>query len=426
MKRMGKGIALLILALIVSSCVSHKQKPNIILIMADDMGYECLSCNGSTSYDTPNLDKLANNGVRFTNCFSTPLCTPSRVQLMTGKYNHRNYEEFGTLPKGEKTFAHLSKDAGYATAVAGKWQLVGHYEGSGYKGEGVYPQEAGFDEHCLWQIDKFGSRYWSPLIQQNGSIIENTEDKFGPDLICDFIIDFIERKKEQPFLVYYPMILTHDPFVPTPDSEHSYEQKHKNDKAFFGDMVEYTDKIVGRIVKTINQLGLSDNTLVIFIGDNGTHKSITTETMQGPVTGAKGKTIDTGIHVPLIAKWAGQSASGKVNDDLIDFTDFLPTLLQAIAGKMPADFISDGRSFLPQIKGEKGNPRDWIFCHYDPKWGRWQKSSFVRTKQYKLYDDGIMYDVKSDPLEEKPILSGDELDNPIERRKMQLVFNKMK
>jgi len=402
--------------------MEKEQKPNIILIMADDLGYECLSCNGSTSYQTPNLDILATKGVRFTNCFSMPLCTPSRVQLMTGKYNFRNYTEFGTLPRGQKTFANLLKEAGYKTAVAGKWQLVGNYEGSSYKGEGVYPEEAGFDEHCLWQIDQFGHRYWSPLIIENGKQIANTEGKYGPDLVSDFISDFAGRNQNQPFFIYYPMILTHDPFVPTPDSEHSDKQKHKNDPSFFGEMVEYTDKIIGRIVEKIQKLGLSEKTLIIFTGDNGTHKSIVTETSDGPVRGAKGQTIDTGIHVPLVIEWSGNSIKSQVCDDLIDFTDFLPTLCDAANIEIPEDFIYDGRSFLPQILGNKGNSRDWIFCDYNPKWGKWEKARFVRTKRYKLYDDGRLYDLDTDPMEEHPILPGDTDDKVNLRKSLKQIF----
>jgi len=162
----------LLLIISFNSCTinTKDKKTNIILIMADDLGYEGLSCNGSLSYKTPNLDKLANSGIRFTNCYSTPLCTTSRVQLMTGMYNHRNYTEFGTMPPDQITFAHLLKEAGYSTCVAGKWQLVGHFKGTGYRGKGTYPEENGFEEYCLWQLDRFGSRYWEPLLNTNRSV----------------------------------------------------------------------------------------------------------------------------------------------------------------------------------------------------------------------------------------------------------------
>lgn len=173
---------------------TRKRKPNIILIMADDLGYEGLSCNGSLSYKTPHLDKLARTGVRFTHCYSQPLCTPSRVQIMTGQYNFRNYTEFGALHPKEITFGHILQKAGYATCVVGKWQLAARN-----KGIGTYPDKAGFDEHCLWQVDKLGSRYRSPLIQENSKIRDDLKGKYGPDVFLDYIQGFMERKKKGPF-----------------------------------------------------------------------------------------------------------------------------------------------------------------------------------------------------------------------------------
>ena len=139
------GLALTACSL-VNRCRSVRRKPNIILIMADDLGIETLGCYGATDYQTPALDALAASGIRFTNCYSMPLCTPSRVALMTGLYNHRNYTEFGSLPPGSVTFAHHLKQAGYRTCVAGKWQLAGKVEGARYRGEGMLPAEAGFGD----------------------------------------------------------------------------------------------------------------------------------------------------------------------------------------------------------------------------------------------------------------------------------------
>jgi len=406
---------------------NEKSKPNIVLIMADDLGYECLSSNGSVSYQTPNLDKLAEDGVRFTDCYSTPLCTPSRVQLMSGMYNSRNYTEFGTMPKGQTTFAHLLKKEGYSTFVGGKWQLVGHYEGAGYKGDGTYPNENGFDEQCLWQVDAFGGRYWKPLLNINGTNQQFGEDKYGPDIICNTILDFIDRKKEEPFLVYYPMILTHDPFVPTPDSDFGEEEKYKNNPIFFKDMVEYTDKIVGRIINKLEETNLRENTLIIFVGDNGTHPSITTQMKDTTVIGDKGETTTAGTHVPMVASWKNNDTGNIICEDLIDFTDFLPTLLNAAGVKYYNIPHKDGRSFLPQIKGEKGNPREWIFCDYNPKWGRFMKNRYAQTKEWKLYDDGRFYDMKKDLLEQNPIQHDQIPENVISiKSNLQSVLDKMK
>src|SRR5438876_2276642 len=185
-------------------------KPNLILILADDLGYECLGCNGSTSYKTPALDRLAADGMRFRHCYVQPLCTPTRVQLMTGQYNVRNYIQFGLLHPEAITFGNLLKQAGYATGIAGKWQLSHGFDG---------PGKFGFDEYCLWQLTRRPPRYANPGLEINGKEIDYKKGEYGPDLVSDYVLDFIARKKNQPFFLYYPMMLTHPPFQPTPDSK---------------------------------------------------------------------------------------------------------------------------------------------------------------------------------------------------------------
>ena len=403
LKSMSVGAASLYLSGMACKRIPMEEKPNIILIMADDFGYECLGCNGSTSYKTPVLDDLAQTGVRFQHCYATPLCTPSRVQIMTGKYNFRNYTEFGSLKPGEKTFAHHLKDAGYMTCVAGKWQLAGRYTGSNYKGIGTLPEKAGFDEHCLWQVTKLGNRYWDPVIQQNGRLRSDFQGKYGPDIFASFIVDFIERNRSKRLFVYYPMVLTHAPFVQTPINRDKDGKRTQRDKTFFPDMVAYADKIVGRIVKALDELGLREETLLLFTGDNGSPRGISSEMGQHVIDEGKGYTTDAGTHVPLIANWKGTIPGGRTCEDLVDFTDFLPTLSQISGKEIPSDRVFDGRSFVPQLLGKKGNPRDWIFCHYDPKWGEWKRKRYAQTKKWKLYDDGQIFDIQSDPDELRPL-----------------------
>ncbi len=383
-------------------------RPNIILIMADDLGYECLSSNGSTSYKTPELDALAKKGMRFTQCYSQPLCTPSRVQIMTGRYNHANYEYFGYLNPKEFTFGNLAKKAGYATCIAGKWQLNGlTYKLDGYQ-DSDRPHAAGFDEYCLWQLTQprsKGERYAQALIEQNGKLLETGTHDYGPDVFTNFILDFIERHQEEPFLVYYPMVLTHDPFVPTPDSPEWKDTPNKKDKRFFAHMVQYMDKLVGRIHHKLETLNLSENTILLFTADNGTHRSIQSMTQTGTVIGGKGTTPNAGTHVPLIAYWKGKTPVGKVSNDLIDFSDMLPTFAEAMDVEHPRPSVVEGRSFLPQLKGERGHPREWVYCYYDPLWGNLgqYKNQFVRDQRYKLYQDGRLIDVAQDELEKTPL-----------------------
>lgn len=398
------------------------KKPNIILIMADDLGYECLGCYGGTSYKTPVLDELAATGMRFEHCYSQPLCTPSRVQIMTGRYNSRNYTVFGSLDPKEKTFAHVMKKTDYATCVAGKWQLYGG-------GDGTSPEQAGFDEYCLWQVKDRGSRYSDPTVLENGTLRKNIKGKYGPDIFCDFISDFIERHKGRPFFVYYPMALTHGPFEPTPDSREWREGKHKANKKFFADMVVYMDKIVDRIIRKLDQLGLRENTLILFTSDNGTPRGITSRLGNVSIQGGKGLTTDAGTHAPLIANWKRMIPAGKVCGDLVDFSDFMPTLAGAAGTNLPPDMKIDGRSFLPQLRGEKGNPREWIFCYYEPnmKKGKWGQKIFVRDMKYKLYHTGEFFDVQTDPLEANPIGTGRrDKDASAIAERLQAVLDSMK
>ncbi len=432
-----KAVSLGAAVLTAPGCASHSEslatkamrgKPNVVLIMADDLGYECLGCYGSTSYRTPFLDQLAGAGIRFEHCYSQPLCTPSRVKIMTGQYNFRNYTEFGVLDPNQKTFGHLLQSAGYATCVVGKWQLYGSVnQRPEVRGTGTYPDKAGFDEFCLWQIEQRGSRYKDPAIVQNGKAREDLEDQYGPDVFCDYTLDFIERHRGRPFFVYYPMALVHSPFVPTPDSKDWAANVHKNDKKYFADMVAYMDEIVGRIVQKLDEFGLRENTLILFTGDNGTSQGIDSEMSGRIIRGGKGDTTDAGTHVPLIANWKGTAPARKVCHDLIDFSDFLPTLAEAAGVSLPEGVTIDGRSFLPQLRGHKGYPRDWTFCHYEPKWGQWKRKRFVRDKRWKLYDSGQFFNVQADPLEENPIDRGKGHPEAAQvRKRLQTVLDSVK
>jgi arylsulfatase A len=393
-------LVLALLARVPGQAAEVPRKPNVVLILADDLGYECLGCNGSTSYRTPHLDKLAATGTRFEHCHVQPLCTPTRVQLMTGIYNVRNYSRFGLLDPEATTFANLLRKGGYATCIAGKWQL-----GHGFDG----PKKFGFDEYCLWQLTRRPPRYANPGLEINGKEINYQKGEYGPDLVSDHALDFITRKKDQPFFLYYPMMLTHPPFQPTPDSPdwdpkargEQVNQDHKH----FADMVAYMDKHVGKLLARLDELGLRDNTLVLFLGDNGTAGGMVSKMGGRTVVGGKGKTTTAGTHVPLIVSWPKVAAAGKVSQDLVDSTDFLPTLCEAAGVTVPAELKIDGRSFLPQLRGEKGTPREWIYCWYAPNQGQRidVPKELASTQRYKLYRTGAFFDYGSDPKEEKPL-----------------------
>jgi arylsulfatase A len=351
---------------------------------------------------------MAEAGIRFEHCYAQPLCTPSRVKIMTGIYNVRNYVRFGLLDKSQTTFGHLFQDAGYATCVVGKWQL-----GKDPKS----PTQAGFDEHCLWQVklgatDKTGrdTRFSQPILEVNGEVTTYDKEDYGPQVVSQYGLDFIARsvEKKQPFLLYYPMILTHCPFSPSPDSpewlsDRKAVMKYKGKAIYFEDMMSYTDKIMGNINRKLKELGIYGNTIVIFTGDNGTDKPIVSTLKGQQVPGAKGKSTDAGTRVPLIVQWPAMIKKGSVSQDLVDFSDFLPTICQAANIEVPSNLNIDGQSFLPQIKGEKGKPRTWVYNWFSRNGTTEKAVVFARNQRFKRYETGAFYDIPNDYSEQNPL-----------------------
>ncbi len=383
------------------------ERPNIILVMADDLGYETLQVNGGTSYQTPHLDALARSGMRFTHAYATPLCTPSRVQLMTGRYSFRNYIGFGLLDPEERTFAHHLQAAGYHTAVVGKWQLFGNERQRALASgrAGALPQQAGFDEYALWQVEARGSRYKDPYLEIVGQPPGVYSGRYGPDVFAEYIERFLERHRDEPFILYYPMALPHDPFQPTPDDPDfvTFDPgSGLNDPRFFASHVAYLDDVIGRIVGQLERLGLREHTLLLFTADNGTDRDVASRMGDRVIQGEKGYTTEAGTHVPLIASWPAAIEPGQVNDNLIDFTDFLPTLLDAAQLERRREGpTTDGLSFFPQLLGAADTVRAWVFCHYAPNWGNFPDRRFAHTKAWKLYADGSFYHIAEDPEEQR-------------------------
>ena len=379
-------------------------RPNILLILADDVGYECLGVNGGESYKTPNLDQLAKEGMRFANAYVQPICSPTRVQLMTGQSNVRNYTGFGHLDPDLPTFSKFLKQAGYATCMVGKWQLG--------KTLGL-PQKIGFDESLLWQYtlartdaQKRDTRYRDPVLEKDGQVVPSAAGSYGPDEISKYACDFMTRHKDGPFLMYYADLLSHWPFVPTPDSKDwkppQQLKSFKGDTRCFADMIAYMDKSVGKLVAKLDALGIRDNTLILFIGDNGNDSTIRSQWCGQEIQGGKGLTIRAGMHVPFIANWPGVIPPGTACNELVDCSDFLPTLCDLASIELPQNIPFDGRSFLPLLRGQVGNPREWIYSWYSIKgFGKYQELAF--DKKFKLYTDGRFYDMDADPLQNTPL-----------------------
>ena len=388
-------------------------RPNFLFIMADDVGVEGFSQYGGTSYATPHIDQLADDGRVYRHTYSQPLCTPSRAQLMTGQYNFRNYDVFGYLDQSHTTIAQVLRDAGYATAIAGKWQLSRPVSTfpfpvpTGSIAPDVSPDVMrdgyGFDEYSLWQLNTShdSSRYWQPRVEQNGTALTVDPDDYGPDLHAAFLEDFITRHQDQPFFAYYSMTLPHDPWVATPASTEGL--RIGNDPALFGDNMSYLDTLVGRVVDRLDVLGIADNTVVVFTSDNGTRHEITSETTSGPVQGAKGSLTDAGTHVPLIVKWPGQVTPGGTSDQLVDFTDFLPTLARLAAAPLPAGVTIDGQPFLDPDGSEVSEGRSVVYSNFRSlgSGSDDDAGTYARDQRYKRYSDGRFFDMLLTP-DERP------------------------
>ena len=340
---------------------SANTSPNVVVILADDFGYECVGANGGTSYSTPHLDRLAAGGARYEHCYTQPLCTPTRAQVLTGQLNVRNYVRFGFLDPQQKTFAHLLKESGYATGIFGKWQL-----GNGATG----PQHFGFDEHVLWQLTRRPPRYANPGLEINGREVDFQNGEYGPDLVQKAALDFVEKHQQHPFLLYYPMMLTHAPFQPTPESDDwdpkaIGEDVHQDSK-HFADMVKHLDSHIGQLVAHLEKLKLRERTLILFVGDNGTAAKLTSQWSGKTVQGGKGQTIDAGMRVPLIVNWPGRVSAGRIVKDLVDTTDVFPTICEAAKIKSPEGVVLDGHSLLPSATGDESQPRKWLYSWYWP------------------------------------------------------------
>ncbi len=405
-------------------------KPNIVLILADDMGIECLSAYGGTSLKTPNLDKLAAQSMRFLRCFSNPYCSPSRASLLTGRYPFQNglTTVLDTLDKEEiylrpdqPSFARQLKQTGYATQLVGKWHVALEHKHNTIN-------EFGFDQYQTWRIfDEKGektTRYWTPYLIRNGTVIKDQiKERYGPDVDLELYLDFIKSSaaKQQPFLAYYSTCLPHFPWEPTPDSvDKSYRQPysgHKGDPKYFPDMVAYFDKQVGKILQTLEELNIADNTIVMFLADNGTDQGLTVQWGNTKsIRGGKGTLTDRGTHVPLVVRWPGHIKTGTTCNDLIDFSDFFPTLCELTGAPMPEAKIQ-GQSFAPQLLGKTGTPREWIHIQHEGK-------RQVRNGEYMLNNKGELRPVVElwqEPA--KPIENKDSDKEATVRKSLQKVFD---
>lgn len=374
------------------------RRPNIIFFLVDDLGRDWISCYGA-AHSTPKIDAFAGQGVRFETAYSTPICTPTRVQLLTGRYPFRTgWTDHYDVPrwggKGfdwerETTFARVLRGAGYATGIAGKWQVNDFRE---------YPdalKRHGFDEHCMWTGFETGNpasarRYADPFLQINGER-KRHEGKYGPDIVNGFARDFVRRHKDRPFLLYYPSILTHGPHEATPDNR---ANPPADDKGLFAGNVTYVDKLFGDLIDDVDRLGLSDDTFIVFTADNG---SPIPGSLNGvPYPPGKSHITDAGVHVPLIVRAPWLTKSARTSADLVDFSDVFPTFAELAGVSVPNRLQLDGRSFVGSLTGTGNNKRAWIYSQRGVH-------RTVRDQRYKINSDGSFYDLTADPLEKSDL-----------------------
>ena len=387
----------------VSAHFAMAKPPNILLILADDVGCETIGAYGGERWKTPHLDRLAKGGLRADYCFSMPVCHPTRVCMMTGKYPFRLKAKWGTFPKQEETHAlgNVLRRAGYRTAIAGKWQLCL------MKKDPRHPARMGFDEAYLFGWHE-GARYHDPLIYHNGRAETNPE-QYGPELYVDFLCRFMEQshRRKQPFFAFYSMALAHDVTddLPTQVPYQPGKKRWMN----YGEMIVSMDAMVGKLVAKLDQLGLRENTVIFFTGDNGTAvRSKLSYLPNGkyrvervfsvrngkPVFGGKGTLGDAGTKVPLIANWPAKIKPGSRTATLVDSSDWLPTLAEI--GGVKVERHIDGVSFVGLLT-DQARRRKFAFA--EQRGGR----AWVRTQGHKLYNDGRFYDLQADPQERSPL-----------------------
>jgi len=455
LSNMNKIIILLIALLSIHSCNSKNKnddssRPNIILIMVDDLGKEWVSCYGAEDISTPNIDALAESREKFNNVYSMPQCTPTRLTLLTGQYpfrhgwvNHWDTPRWGGGVHFDETMypslGREMKKAGYKTCIAGKWQI------DDFRIEPDALSKNGFDEYCMWTgyetgIPESANRYQDPyLYTSEGS--KPYKQAFGPDIFKDFITNFIKSNKDEPMFIYYPMVLTHTPFVNTPlDSASTKLGKHKA-------MVKYTDLITGDIIQTLEDEGIRDNTIVIWTTDNGTTRAVSGTIDGVKVQGGKSRTIESGICEPFIVSWPNTIPSNATSNALIDFSDLYPTFLD-IAGIAPhsettidgGKYVIDGRTFKETLLNASApSPRKWILsmgggnnAQLTPNGVENQyvfRDRVLRDERFKLYIDSNreaekFFDLQNDRWERSNLI--DSLNTKIRKDHFLKLFDVVK
>jgi arylsulfatase A len=413
-----------------SHAQSKKQKPNIIFIMADDLGWGELGCYGNTYNETPNLDRLATQGLRFTQAYAAaPICSPTRASLMTGQYPARvritdflpGKTDRWLDPAKYVTINEALSTQGYHTGMFGKWHLDTDYETN--KGG---PKAHGFDEVVGTETKYIADGdYFFPYDKIN-TYTNGAENEYLTDRQCSEASKFIERNKEKPFYLYLPFYSVHTKLDAPEDIVNKYKKKFDEkygageaekyygkdnvrheadhvDNPYLAAMLERIDAGVGQIMETLKKTGLEKNTLLVFFSDNGGAGKAGNN---GHLRAGKSWLYEGGIRECLLMRWPGMIAPNTATNTPISSVDFYPTFVEVAGGKKPAGTILDGVSIVPLITKNTAPARDALFWHYPSETGKWKgrMASAVRKGDYKLInfylnDKWELYDLKADPSE---------------------------
>ena len=392
---------------------SHEgRKPNIIVILADDLGYNDLGCYGQKEIQTPNIDRLAAEGMRFTQCYTgAPICAPSRSVLMTGQHSGHtrirdNFAQTGgvlvldngspqrrvPLEPEDVTIAEVLKEASYVTGMTGKWGL-------GEPGTTGVPNKKGFDEWFGYINQRRAHTYYPPYLWHNEEkvILEGNQDcrreQYSHDMFADFALDFIRKHKDRPFFLYLPWCLPHGRYE-IPDVGAYADKPWSDDEKVYAAMVTRLDRDVGRVMELLNELDAADDTILFLSSDHGAaRRGEGTFDSCGPLRGTKGDLYEGGIRTPMIAHWRGRIPANAVSSQVWNYADFLPTIAELARVEPPSNI--DGVSVLPTLLGEEQNLQDrflyWEFFRRGRlmqavRVGDWKGLRLAPEEPLALYD----------------------------------------
>jgi arylsulfatase A-like enzyme len=411
-----RGFSTAVAASALSFAQQSSRRPNIVFILADDLGYGDLSCYGQERLSTPNIDRIAKQGTRFTQAYAgSTVCAPSRCALMTGRHTghcrvrgNRNPEV--PLQPEDLTVAEALKKGGYRTGIFGKWGL-------GYTGTPGVPNKKGFDEFFGYHTQLQAHTYYPHNLYDNQNdftIAANFGTKsrrYAPDLITERALKFIDDSRANPFFLYFASTIPHannelgrdtGDGMEVPDYGEFASRDWPNPEKGFAAMMARLDRDVGRVLDKLRETGVENNTVVMFSSDNGPHQEGGHNNKffrsSGPLRGIKRDLYEGGIRVPFLARWPGVTAAGSVSDQPVAFWDVLPTLAEIGGGAAPSGL--DGQSFVPALRGEQLLGERVFYWEFHEggfnraiRFGEWKAIQFGKEGPIELYD------LKSDPGE---------------------------